>query len=75
MKAFIEYVKGLDSDEFVELRERLNEVQSCFESLSEESNSDATQLILDKVLDLLECMDKVEEGNENDIEEEDIEDY
>lgn len=75
MKAFIEYVKGLENDEFVELRERLNEAQSCFESLSEESNSDATQLILDKILDLLECMDKVEEGNENDIEEEDSEDY
>ena len=75
MKAFVEYVKGLENDEFVELREKLNEVQSCFESLSEESNSDTTQLILDKVLDLLECMDKVEEGKEGDIEEEDSEDY
>lgn len=68
MKVFAEYVKSLENEEASEIREKLNETQSFFEFLSEESNSDVAQHVLDKILDLLDTMDKVEEGKESEVE-------
>lgn len=68
MKVFAEYVKSLGNEEASEIREKLNETQSFFEFLSEESNSDVAQHVLDKILDLLDTMDKVEEGKESEVE-------
>ena len=69
MKVFAEYVKSLENEEASEIREKLNEAQSLFEFLSEESNSGAAQQhVLDKILDLLDTMDKVEEGKESEVE-------
>ena len=68
MKVFAEYVKSLENEEASEIREKLNEAQSLFEFLSEESNSGAAQHVLDKILDLLDTMDKVEEGKESEVE-------
>jgi hypothetical protein len=68
MKVFAEYVKSLENEEASEIREKLNEAQSFFEFLSEESNSGAAQHVLDKILDLLDAMDKVEEGKESEVE-------
>lgn len=68
MKVFAEYVKSLENEEASEIREKLNEAQSFFEFLSEESNSDTAQHVLDKILDLLDAMDKVEEGKESEVE-------
>lgn len=68
MKVFAEYVKSLGNEEASEIREKLNETQSFFEFLSEESNSDVAQHVLDKILDLLDIMDKVEEGKESEVE-------
>ena len=68
MKVFAQYVKSLDDDEVSDIREKLNEAQSFFEFLSEESNSGAVQHVLDKILDLIDAMDKVDEGKEDEVE-------
>ena len=76
MKAFKKYLKSLDKEELSETRERFVGFQNLLEYIADESNSETIQLVLEKIFDMVELMDDVEEekgGNEEDEETEEAE--
>ena len=76
MKAFKKYLKSLDKEELSETREGFVDFQNLLEYVADESNSETIQLVLEKIFDMVELMDDVEEekgGNEEDEETEEAE--
>ena len=76
MKAFKKYLKSLDKEELSETRESFVDFQNLLEYVADESNSETIQLVLEKIFDMVELMDDVEEekgGNEEDEETEEAE--
>ena len=76
MKAFKKYLKSLDKEELSETRESFVDFQNLLEYVADESNSETIQLVLEKIFDMVELMDDVEEeksGNEEDEEVEEAE--
>ena len=73
MKAFKKYLKSLDKEELSETRERFVDFQNLLEYIADESNSETIQLVLEKVFDMVELMDGVEEEKSDSDENEEIE--
>lgn len=76
MKAFKKYLKSLDKEELSETRERFVDFQNLLEYVADESNSETIQLVLEKIFDMVELMDDVEEekgGSDESEEEEEAE--